>query len=176
MRDGVFVLETMLWPDEVRTPDFGFLDESVEVRPQELAMAGSLIDTLSGDFDPTQYKDDLPRGAAAGHRGQGRGPGGRPGRRRRSRRPGPSSTSWRRCGPASRRPRRAAAPQPAAQDDAEAGEEPAAEEPAKRTAKKAPAKKAAARKAPAKKAAAQDEDADEDAKPARKTARARKSA
>jgi DNA end-binding protein Ku len=57
VREGVFVLETMLWPDEVRAPDFGFLDEDVEVRPQELAMAGSLIETLSGDFDPGQYKD-----------------------------------------------------------------------------------------------------------------------
>ncbi len=57
VRDGVFVLETMLWPDEVRTPDFGFLDEDVEVRQQELAMAGSLIETLSGDFDAGQYKD-----------------------------------------------------------------------------------------------------------------------
>jgi DNA end-binding protein Ku len=58
VRDGVFVLETMLWPDEVRTPDFGFLDEDVEVRPQELQMAGSLIETLSGEFDPTQYRDE----------------------------------------------------------------------------------------------------------------------
>jgi DNA end-binding protein Ku len=57
VRDGVFVLETMLWPDEVRTPDFAFLDEDIEVRPQELAMASSLIDTLSGDFDPTAYSD-----------------------------------------------------------------------------------------------------------------------
>src|SRR3954468_20804821 len=57
VRDGVFVLETMLWPDEVRTPDFGFLDEDVDVRPQELAMAGSLIETLSGEFDLTQYTD-----------------------------------------------------------------------------------------------------------------------
>ncbi|MCU1599419.1 MAG: Ku protein [Frankiales bacterium] len=57
VRDGVFVLETMLWPDEVRTPDFGFLDEDIEVRPQELAMAGSLIETLAGDFDPNQYSD-----------------------------------------------------------------------------------------------------------------------
>jgi DNA end-binding protein Ku len=57
VREGVFVLETMLWPDEVREPDFGFLDEDIEVRPQELAMAGSLIETLSGDFDPSQYKD-----------------------------------------------------------------------------------------------------------------------
>jgi DNA end-binding protein Ku len=58
VRNGVFVLETMLWPDEVRTPDFGFLDDDVEVRPQELAMAGSLIETLAGDFDPSQYKDE----------------------------------------------------------------------------------------------------------------------
>jgi DNA end-binding protein Ku len=58
VRDGVFVLETMMWPDEVRTPDFPFLDEDVEVRPQELAMAGSLIETLAGDFEPSQYKDD----------------------------------------------------------------------------------------------------------------------
>ncbi len=57
MRDGVFVLETMLWPDEVRKPDFGFLDEDISVRPQELAMAGSLIETLAGDFDPSQYTD-----------------------------------------------------------------------------------------------------------------------
>ena len=57
VRDGVFVLETMLWPDEVRTPSFDFLDEEVEVRPQELAMAGSLIETLSGEFDPGQYTD-----------------------------------------------------------------------------------------------------------------------
>jgi DNA end-binding protein Ku len=57
VRDGVFVLETMLWPDEVRTPEFGFLDEEVEVRPQELAMAASLIETLSGDFDASVYSD-----------------------------------------------------------------------------------------------------------------------
>jgi DNA end-binding protein Ku len=58
VRDGVFVLETMNWPDEVREPDFGFLGDEVEVRPQELAMATSLIDSLSGDFEPEQYHDD----------------------------------------------------------------------------------------------------------------------
>jgi len=47
----------MLWPDEVRRPDFAFLEEQVEVRSQELAMAGSLIETLSGEFDPSAYKD-----------------------------------------------------------------------------------------------------------------------
>jgi DNA end-binding protein Ku len=57
VRNGVFVLETMLWPDEVREPEFSFLDEDIEVRPQELTMAGSLIETLAGEFDPSQYTD-----------------------------------------------------------------------------------------------------------------------
>ena len=57
VRNNVFVLETMLWPDEVREADFPFLKEEVEVRPQELQMAQSLIDTLAADFDPTQYSD-----------------------------------------------------------------------------------------------------------------------
>ncbi len=29
VRDGVLVLNTMLWPDEVRKPDFDFLDEDI---------------------------------------------------------------------------------------------------------------------------------------------------
>jgi DNA end-binding protein Ku len=58
VRDGVFVLEMMLWPDEIREPSFGFLDEDIDVRQQELAMAQSLIDTLSGDFAPEQYSDN----------------------------------------------------------------------------------------------------------------------
>jgi len=58
VRDGVLVLETMVWPDEVRTPDFGFLDDDIEVRPQELAMAESLIESMTGDFDPSQYSDN----------------------------------------------------------------------------------------------------------------------
>src|SRR5580692_4132594 len=57
VRDGVLVLETLLWPDEVRNPDFKFLDEDVEVRSQELKMAASLIDTMTEDFDPSLYKD-----------------------------------------------------------------------------------------------------------------------
>lgn len=57
VRDGVIVLETMLWPDEIRTPEFSFLGEDIEVKPQELKMAESLIEALSGEFDPEQYTD-----------------------------------------------------------------------------------------------------------------------
>src|SRR5580693_7443740 len=56
-RDGVLVLETLLWPDEVRAADFGFLDEDIETRSQELKMASSLIDSMTEDFDPEQYHD-----------------------------------------------------------------------------------------------------------------------
>jgi DNA end-binding protein Ku len=58
VRDGVLVLHTMRWPDEIRRPDFGFLDEDVTVRPQELKMAEALISSMSGDFDPTEFTDD----------------------------------------------------------------------------------------------------------------------
>jgi DNA end-binding protein Ku len=57
VRDGVLVLETLLWPDEIRMPDFAFLEENVDVRSQELKMAASLIDTMTEDFDPSAYTD-----------------------------------------------------------------------------------------------------------------------
>jgi DNA end-binding protein Ku len=58
VREGVLMMETMIWPDEVRTPDFPFLEEDVTVRPQELTMAESLIESMAGDFDPGQYHDE----------------------------------------------------------------------------------------------------------------------
>jgi DNA end-binding protein Ku len=58
VREDVLVLNTMLWPDEIRTPDFGFLDEPIEVRRQELAMAASLIDSMAGQFDADAYSDN----------------------------------------------------------------------------------------------------------------------
>ncbi len=56
--DGVLVLETMLWPDEIRAADFPFIDEDVDVRAQELRMATSLVNSMTEDFDPGQYHDD----------------------------------------------------------------------------------------------------------------------
>lgn len=58
VRDGVLVLQTMLWPDEVRAADFDVLETDVDVKPQELAMAASLVDNLSMDFEPDKYHDD----------------------------------------------------------------------------------------------------------------------
>lgn len=55
----VLVVSTMLWPDEVRAPEFEFLaEEHPEIRPQEMSMAATLIESMSDDvFDPAKYHD-----------------------------------------------------------------------------------------------------------------------
>lgn len=58
VREGVIVMETMLWPDEIRDPKFGFLDEDVQLRGPEKQMAASLIESMAGDFEPEQYTDE----------------------------------------------------------------------------------------------------------------------
>jgi DNA end-binding protein Ku len=57
-RDDAFVLETMYWPDEIREADFGGVDVSAKIRPNELEMAQTLIENLTADWDPTGLKDD----------------------------------------------------------------------------------------------------------------------
>ncbi|MEV6777212.1 Ku protein [Streptomyces syringium] len=58
VHDELLTLHTMYWPDEVR--DSGDLapPSSVTVRPQELKMATSLMDTLSEDFDLDALEDE----------------------------------------------------------------------------------------------------------------------
>ena len=56
VRDDVIVLQTMMWPDEVRTPDFSV--ETGEVKDAEVKMANMLVETLAGDFDPSEFEDD----------------------------------------------------------------------------------------------------------------------
>jgi DNA end-binding protein Ku len=57
VRDDMLVLNSMLWPDEVREPMFPFRDAVVEARPAELALATSLVESLSSDFDPARHTD-----------------------------------------------------------------------------------------------------------------------
>jgi DNA end-binding protein Ku len=57
--DGTLVLETMFWPDEIRST--GALDlpegKATDVKAKELKMAESLVETLSGKFEPESYTD-----------------------------------------------------------------------------------------------------------------------
>jgi DNA end-binding protein Ku len=66
VRDDVIVMQTMLWPDEVRKPDFASLDATEHAaKPQELKMAKLLVDTLAGDYDPDEYEDDYQKAVEA---------------------------------------------------------------------------------------------------------------
>jgi len=58
VRDDVIVLQTMLWPDEIRSPDFDVLDTDVALRDQEMAMASSLVESLTAPFDASQFEDE----------------------------------------------------------------------------------------------------------------------
>ena len=52
----VIVLQTMMWPDEVRQPDFNI--EAGDVKDSEVKMAHMLVETLAGDFDASEFEDD----------------------------------------------------------------------------------------------------------------------
>jgi DNA end-binding protein Ku len=56
VKDDVIVMQTMMWPDEVRNPDFSV--ETGEVKPAEVKMANMLVETLAGDFDASEFEDD----------------------------------------------------------------------------------------------------------------------
>jgi DNA end-binding protein Ku len=56
-RDDVLVLQTMVWPDEVREAEFESIDDTGPATPAEHEIARTLIETMAGDFDPTEYRD-----------------------------------------------------------------------------------------------------------------------
>jgi DNA end-binding protein Ku len=56
--EGVLVMETMYWPDEIREPQFETLDEDVEIRDEEVQMAEMIIDNLTATFDPSAWNDE----------------------------------------------------------------------------------------------------------------------
>jgi DNA end-binding protein Ku len=60
--NGAITLETMLFPDEVVDPDsiedLGSADGKAKTTKRELDMAKQLIESLSGDFDASAYRDE----------------------------------------------------------------------------------------------------------------------
>jgi DNA end-binding protein Ku len=166
VRDGVLVLHTMRWPDEIRAPEFGFLDEDVTAKPAELKMAESLISTMSGSFDPSVFTDDYKEAMAKLLEAkQAGGDVVRPEEVEDDEDDGSvvdlMSALRRSVEKAGKKPPAAEDDEDASSDDDSSDDAPATKAPAKKAAaakaapaKKAPAKKAPAKKAPAKKAAA----------------------
>ena len=56
--EGVLIMETMHWPDEIREPLFETLEEEIEIRDEEVKMAEMIIDNLAGSFDPSAWNDE----------------------------------------------------------------------------------------------------------------------
>ncbi len=57
--EQTMLLSTLYWPDEIRA--LGELDlpeEEPEIKPAEKKMAAQLIEAMTGEFDPTQYRDE----------------------------------------------------------------------------------------------------------------------
>lgn len=61
VREGVLTMSTLLWSDEIRKPEFGFLGEDLELRPQEVKMAQSLVASMESDFDPDEFSDEYEK-------------------------------------------------------------------------------------------------------------------
>ena len=145
VKDDVIVLQTMMWPDEIRTPDFSV--EAGDVKDSEVKMAHMLVETLAGDFDASEFEDDYAGAVEALVKSKIEG-----GEIKRT------ETSTKTSGEVvdllAALQKSVAAAKSARGEEAD---EPAAKKaPAKKSAaaKKAPAKKAAAKKAPAKNTAA----------------------
>lgn len=58
VRGDVLVLQTLLWPDEVREASFPALDDAPAVSAKELELSAALVDTYAKDFDPGQFTDE----------------------------------------------------------------------------------------------------------------------
>jgi DNA end-binding protein Ku len=193
----VLLLQMMLWPEEIRDAAQFAPDDDVTVREQEIAMAESLIDSLTGDFDPSAYTDEyraallaVVEAKVAGHEvvaGEPVAPAAEvvdlmealrlsvaKAKERRAAeaagRPAPDEAD---AEPAAKPARKAAAKKPRAADDGARDEGTAGDG----TADDAPTGKPAARKSAARKSAALKPGAEngDGAKPAKKTA-ARKAA
>lgn len=58
IKDDVLVLQSLLWPDEVREASFPALDASIRISSQERDMSAALVESMAADFDPAHFTDD----------------------------------------------------------------------------------------------------------------------
>ncbi|OGO67958.1 MAG: Ku protein [Chloroflexi bacterium RIFCSPLOWO2_02_FULL_71_16] len=56
--DGVLLLNTLHWPDEIRDTEDLDLPEDVSVSAKEVQMAQTLVDAMAMKFEPDEFKDE----------------------------------------------------------------------------------------------------------------------
>src|SRR5690349_15701104 len=58
IKDDVLVLQSLLWPDEVREANFPALDTAIKISAQERDMSAALVESMAADFDPASFTDE----------------------------------------------------------------------------------------------------------------------
>jgi DNA end-binding protein Ku len=58
VKDGLLVIHSMRWPDEVRNPSSLKVELDAVVKPQALKMAHMLVESMLMEFKPTEYVDN----------------------------------------------------------------------------------------------------------------------
>ncbi len=58
VRDEVLLLQTLLWPDEVREPAFSALEQRVRISAKEMQLSAALVKSFSADFEPERFRDE----------------------------------------------------------------------------------------------------------------------
>ena len=58
IKDDVLVLQSLLWPDEVREASFPSLDADIRVSAQEREMSAALVESMAADFEPDHFTDE----------------------------------------------------------------------------------------------------------------------
>jgi DNA end-binding protein Ku len=58
IKDDVLVLQSLLWPDEVREANFPSLDADIRISSQERDMSAALVESMAADFEPESFTDD----------------------------------------------------------------------------------------------------------------------
>src|SRR5213078_2461020 len=56
--DGALLMNTLHWPDEIRSTEDLDVPEDVKVSPAELKMAENLVGMMATAFEPSEYKDE----------------------------------------------------------------------------------------------------------------------
>jgi len=57
-QDGALLMNTLHWPDEIRSTEDLDVPEDVKVSPAELKMAENLVGMMATAFEPQEYKDE----------------------------------------------------------------------------------------------------------------------
>src|ERR671934_3154976 len=57
-QDGTLLMNTLHWPDEIRSTEDLDIPEDVKVSPAELKMAENLVGMMATEFDPDEFKDE----------------------------------------------------------------------------------------------------------------------